>query len=393
MTTSPQTVAVIHNRYMQPGGEDAAVAAHVELLEQHGHRVVRFESSNAQLAAMGAIGQASATIWNRAAGRDMLRFLTCEKPAVAHFHNTFPLLSPSVHAAAQRAGVPVVQTLHNYRTICPNAILFRDGDVCEMCVPKRVKWPGLVHACYRGSRAASAATVAMLAVRAARSTRRDDVNSYIALTPFARARFIAGGLSGDRIVVQPGFLASDPCRGSHTGGYALFVGRLSPEKGIATLLEAWRNVHREGMTLRIVGTGPLDATLIRSVPGVEWLGARDNTQVLTMMREATFLVFPSECYEGFPITVLEAFATALPVLATNHGAMSELMIHGNTGYLFRPHDAADLARALRWAFHNPDELCALGDAGRREFESKYHATHAYARLKTLYDQVTSMVAA
>ena len=384
---------MIHNRYRQPGGEDAAVAAHIALLEQHGHRVARYESSNTQLASMGAIRQVSATVWNRAAGRDIVDFLRREKPVVAHFHNTFPLLSPSVHTAAQRAGVPVVQTLHNYRTICPNAILFRDGHVCEACVSLGVKWPGILHACYRGSRAASTATVAMLAVRAIRSARRSDVNAYIALTPFARARFIAGGLPSERVVVQPGFLAADPGRGSHSGGYALFVGRLSPEKGVTTLLEAWRIAYRDGMTLRIVGTGPLDATMNRDVPGVEWLGARDNHQVLAMMKEAAFLVFPSECYEGFPITVLEAFATALPVLATNHGAMAELVVHDATGHLFRPNDVAGLRHSLSWAFQNPDALSVLGDAGRRDFDSKYAASHAYARLSTLYDRVTNGVEA
>lgn len=391
--SSPGTIAVIHNRYRQPGGEDAAVASHVAVLEQYGHRVVRFESSNETLATMGAIGQASATIWNRAAGRDIHDFLVRERPAVAHFHNTFPLLSPAVHSAAQRAGIPVIQTLHNYRTICPNGILFRDGAVCEACVPKRVKWPGIVHACYRDSRAASAATVAMLAVRATRGMLWDDVNAYIALTPFARARFIAGGLPGARIVVQPGFLAADPGIGSHVGGYGLFVGRLSPEKGVATLLGAWSTAYRDGMRLRIVGTGPLDTSLSRAVLGVEWHGARDNAQVLAMMKEAAFLVCPSECYEGFPNTVLEAFATALPVLASNHGAMSELVTHASTGHLFRPNDPADLARSLSWAFDNPTLLPALGNAGRREFESKYTASHGYARLRELYARVTSGVAA
>ena len=391
--SAPATIAVIHNRYRQAGGEDAAVAAHIAVLESNGHRVVRFDSGNEELEALSAIGQAKATIWNQRASTDVRTFLAREKPHVAHFHNTFPLLSPAVYGAARRSGVAVVQSLHNYRIVCPNALLFRDGSVCEECVTKRVKWPAIVHACYRDSRAASCVTAGMLAVHAMRGTWRNDVDAYVALTASARTRFVAGGLPGDRIVVHPGFLSHDPGQGAHDGGFALFVGRLSAEKGVRTLLDAWRTVYRDGMTLRIVGSGPLDASLRQMIPGIEWMGECPNDRVLALMKEAALLVFPSECYEGFPMTLLEAFATGLPVLATSLGAMAEIVTHESTGRLFRPHDAADLGAALRWAFQCPAALKQLGAAARREFETKYTAAHAYGRLRRLYDVVGRGLAA
>ena len=385
-------IAVIHNRYLESGGEDAAVAAHLSLLEANGRTVARFESSNLDLVRMDPVSRAAATVWNRRAYRDLRAFLAREKPCAAHFHNTFPLLSPAVYAAARRERVPIIQSLHNYRLLCPNALLFRSGRPCEDCLHKSLKWPSVVHACYRSSRPATAVTAGMLAVHDINGTWAQSVDVYIALTEFARGKFIEGGLPADRIVVNPNFLAVDPGRGDHAGGFALFVGRLSPEKGIGTLLDAWRLAGGAGRTLKIAGTGPLDVTLDRSMPGVEWLGQLSRDHVLALMRDAAFLVFPSECYEGFPVTLAEAFATGLPVVASNHGAMAEIVESGKTGRLFAPRDARDLADALDWAFVHPRELEDLGAAARAEYESKYTAARSYERLSSIYMKVEQTAA-
>ena len=311
-------VALVHNRYQQHGGEDAAVAAEAALLEAHGHRVVRYTLDNDGIARLGRARLVRATLWNDAAHGELRELLGAARPAVAHFHNTFPLVSPAAYYAARDAGVPVVQTLHNFRLVCPNALLYRDGHPCEECVGRAVPWPGVVHACYRQSRAASAVTAAMLATHRALGTWQNAVDVYIALTNFARAKFIEGGLPAERLAVVPNFLAADPGAGSHAGRFALFVGRLSPEKGLGTLLTAWRALAG-ALPLKIVGSGPLEATLDRTVPGTEWLGRQSAENVLALMREAAFLVVPSECYEGMPMAVVEAFASGLPVVASGHG--------------------------------------------------------------------------
>ena len=384
MTAAQRPIAVIHNRYLQSGGEDAAVTAQLRLLGANGVAVARFETSNAELLKMGDIARAATTVWNASAGRDFQAFLAREKPRVAHFHNTFPLLSPAVYAAARREGIPVVQSLHNYRLVCPNALLFRDGQPCNACLEKRVKWPSVQHACYRGSRTATAVTAGMLAVHEMKGTWKNSVDVYLALTEFARRKFIAGGIRAEKIVLNPSFLAEDPGRGNHAGGFGLFVGRLSPEKGVGTMLDAWRIAGGRGRTLKIAGTGPLDESLDHSLPGVEWLGQRSNDEVLALMRDAAFLVFPSECYEAFPVTLVEAFATGLPVLASNLGAMAEIVEHGRTGHLFAPRDPAALAHAIDWAFSKPCDLGALGAAGRTEYEAKYTAEQAFDRLSHIY---------
>ena len=393
VTMTQRPVAVIHNRYLQAGGEDTAVEAQVRLLQSSGIRVALFESSNDELASMSSVRRAGATMWNRHARDDVRKFLERERPSVAHFHNTFPLLSPSVYSAARALGIPVVQSLHNYRTICPNALLFRDGAPCEECVMRRAKWPAIVHACYRADRGASAATAGMLFAHAQRGTWKKDVNAFIALTEFSRTKFIQGGLPAARIAVSPSFLSEDPGVGEHRGGFALFVGRLSAEKGLGTLLDAWKLSGANGRSLRIVGSGPLDATLDKSISGVSWLGECTHEHVLSLMRDATFLIVPSECYESFPMTLVEAFATGLPVIASDHGAMAEIVAHEKTGIRFARADPHDLSRVIHLAFSRPAQLAAYGAAARAEFEARYTSEHALERLVAIYARAATMVAA
>lgn len=383
------SVAVVHARYRQPGGEDRAVASHVTLLKQHGHRVMVHLGSNHDFASVGALAQATGTVWNDRARRELAAHFARERPMVAHVHNTFPSLSPAVYRAARDAGIPIVQTLHNYRLVCPNSLLFRDGARCTECLTRSVKWPAVRHACYRDSHAASAVTAAMLAVHAAAGTWRTGVDAYIALTNAARDRFIAGGLPAERIEVQPGFLAVDPGAGAHDGGYALYVGRLSTEKGVATLLSAWRAAYHHGRRLLIAGSGPLETRLDRTAPGVEFIGQCSNDRVLALMRDATMLVFPSECDEGFPVTLLEAFATALPIIAGDHGAMAELITHDRTGRHFVAGNVTSLADAMAWAFENPGPRASLGNAAREMFTRTYAADHAYGRLNALYERLAN----
>ena len=230
--------------------------AETALLESYGHRVVRYITHNDRVAELNSVTLAGKTVWNSSAYRELRNLIHLEQPDVAHFHNTFPLVSPAGYYAARAEGVPVVQTLHNYRLLCPNALFFRDGGVCEDCKSKAITWPGVVHKCYRGSRAASGVVTAMLTTHRALRTWRKKVDVYIALTEFARRKFIEGGLPAGKIIVKPNFVYPDPGPGEGEGGFALFVGRLSFEKGVGTLLAAWEHLDRR-IPLKIVGDGPL----------------------------------------------------------------------------------------------------------------------------------------
>jgi glycosyltransferase involved in cell wall biosynthesis len=380
-------VLLVHNKYQQPGGEDQVFGAEGALLEAYGHRVVRYSVHNDRVAGMNPASLAGSTVWNRSAYRELRALIRRERPRVAHFHNTLPLVSPAGYYAAKAEGVPVVQTLHNYRLLCPNALFFRDGHVCEDCRGKFIPWPGVLHACYRGSRPASATVAAMLATHRGLRTWTQQVDVYIVTTEFAREKFVRGGLPAERLIVKPNFLHPAPDPGELWGDYALFVGRLSPEKGVDTLLEAWKWLGGQ-MPLKIAGDGPLEervADATKDLERAEWLGRQPRERVLALMLGASMLVFPSTCYENFPMTILEAYAVGLPVIASNLGGMSSLIDHGRTGLHFRPGDPEDLAAKVAWAAAHPAELADMRREARGEFEAKYTAERNYKQLKEIYE--------
>jgi glycosyltransferase involved in cell wall biosynthesis len=378
-------IAVLHNFYQQPGGEDQVFASETELLERAGHTVIRITETNDRLNAMGSIDQARAMIWNQGAYRRVFEIVQRERVEVAHFHNTFILLSPASYYAARRAGAAVVQTLHNYRLLCPSATFLRDGKPCEDCLGHLVAWPGVQHACYHGSRKTTAGIAAMLSLHRAAGTWRNAVDAYIALSEFARPRFVKGGLPASRIFVKPNFIP-DPGMG-RAGDYVLFAGRICHEKGIATLLEAWRS--GPGMPpLRIAGDGPMAAEMreqIRELKNVEWIGRLSRDQVLGEMRGAMALVMPSIWYEGFPVSVAEAYATGLPVIASNIGALPEVVKHERTGLVFEPGNAREFSDAVRRLARDSDMQSRLRSNCRAEFLELYGEERNLQLLMQIYE--------
>ncbi|HEX7119991.1 MAG TPA: glycosyltransferase family 4 protein [Longimicrobiales bacterium] len=379
-------VLLVHNHYRQHGGEDVAFAAESRLLRRHGHEVIEYREHNDSVERVGRARLAADTIWSRAAHRRLGSVLRRVRPDVVHFHNTFPLISPSAYAACRGAGVPVVQTLANYRLLCPGANFVRGGRPCEACTQHAVPWPGVLHRCYRGSAAATATVASMLVVHRAARTWTRMVDVFVAPTEFARRKFVDGGLPGERIRVKPNFVDPDPGTGGHGGGYALFAGRLSHEKGVETLVDAWARLGDAAPPLKVVGAGPLAPALAaRAGPRVELLGWRPRDEVLALMKDAAVLVFPSNCYESFGLALAEAFATGLPVIASRLGAMAELVEHERTGLHFAPGDAADLATQVARAFGDPPALSAMGRAARAVFEARFTADRNHALLLEIYD--------
>lgn len=378
-----QNIIVVHNRYQRPGGEDQVVGAEVALLRSFGHETQLFSLDNSAIAQMGLLRLTRATFWNDDVYGTLRALFRKHAPLVAHFHNTFPLVSPAAYYAARDEGVPVVQTLHNFRLVCPNGLLFRDGHACEECVGRAVAWPGVAHGCYRGSRSTTAVTAAMVAWHRARGTWASAVDMYIALSQFSRGRFTEGGLPRDRIAVKPNFLVRDPGVGDHAGGYGLFVGRLSHEKGLGILLDAWAQLAMP-YPLRVVGSGPLEARMQGCGPGIEWLGQQPTERVMALMKDASFLVLPSECYENFPVTIVEAFATGLPVIASRTGSLAEIVRDHETGLHFRSGDSSDCAATIGWAVQHATEMRAYGQSARLEFEQKFGPQQNYSQLRAIY---------
>jgi glycosyltransferase involved in cell wall biosynthesis len=383
-------ILVAHNAYQHSGGEDAVFHNETELLRSVGHEIMEFRDDNHRIAEMSSVSLGAQTIWSEASRRKLRAALDEFRPDIVHFHNFFPLISPAAYYACHEAGIPVVQTLHNYRLLCPGGILYRDGHICEDCLPKCMKWPAVLHACYRGDRLATVTVAAMSAVHHSLGTWREKVTQFIALSEFSRRKFTEGGLPAEKIVVKPNFTSSDAGARDGAGEFALFVGRLSSEKGAECLLEAWVKGNRR-IPLRIVGDGPLRPELEREklVSGLDNVffdGQLERTLVLKAMTQARFVVFPSNCYECFPLVIAEAYACGVPVIVPRLGAMAEIVEDGRTGLHFSSGDPEDLAARVAWAWSHAAEMEEMGRAARAEYEAKYTPERNYKILMEIYER-------
>lgn len=394
-------ILFIHNFYQNLGGEEKSFAQEVALLRGRGHTVIEYTRSNVEVDAYSKgekLRLPARMIWSQETYRAVTEILRRERPEIVHVNNMHFIISPSVFHACADVGIPVVTTLRSYRLVCPGTRLMRDGHICEDCVGKAVAWPGVLHACWRESRAQTAVIAAMLAYNRLRGTWTETITRYIALTEFSRQKFIEGGLPADKIVVRPNFLDPDPGPGTHDGGFALFAGRLSEEKGLDVLLDAYAALQRDGMEipLRIVGDGPMMKGLQQRAAQMQahqisFEGWQSSEVILDLMHRATVFIAPSTWYEGLPRVLIEAFACGLPAITSNLGSMSEMIMDGESGLLVEPGNAAALAERMAWAWRSPDRLTAIGQQARLEFERKYSAEANYASLIHIYEDAIQSV--
>jgi glycosyltransferase involved in cell wall biosynthesis len=378
-------ILFVHNIYQQAGGEDTVVSAEIALLKKHGHDVQLWAADNKDLppGLTGKIKTAINATYSKASLVTARQKLQLFQPDIVHVHNFFPQISPAIYDACLEFNIPVVQTLHNFRLICPGALLLRDGKICELCIQGSA-YQAAKYNCYRGSKAGSFTVAHMVAHHRKRKTWQTKVNRFIALTEFAKQKFIAAGFPADKIVVKSNFLLEPEETNAkrRNSDFALFVGRLSEEKGLKTLLKAWGTLDN-GLELKIAGTGPL-SNLLPESPHISFLGRQTAAEVRLLMQQAAFLVFPSEWYEGFPMVLLEAFSQGLPVLASNLGSMTDIIQGHKNGLLFSPGDADDLAEKAQWLYQNPQQARQLGENARQNFISKYTAEQNYAQLMAIY---------
>ena len=386
-------IVIVHNTYQQPGGEDTVFRNECDLLKSAGHEVVVYQRSNDEISQYVAVRQlalAKRTIWASDTRQEFRKLLLRERPDIVHVHNTFVMVSPSIYWACRDAHVPVVQTLHNYRLLCPGAKFFRDGKVCEECLEHGV-WRSVRYGCHRGSSTATAVVAAMVTTHRFLGTWSRLIDYFFAPTEFARLKFIEGGLPPEKILVKPNFVDPDPGEGHGDRSYALFVGRLSYEKGLRTLLAAWASLGNN-IPLHIVGDGPLRSELEEyaqqhAISNLFFRGRMAWKETMEVMKGARCLVFPSECYEGaLPLTVVEAFACGTPVIASRLGAMQDLITDRSTGLHFTPGDPKDLASKVRQAWMNPSDLDAMRKQARRTYEANYTPTRSYEILLETYER-------
>ncbi|MBW4330270.1 glycosyltransferase [Stakelama sp. CBK3Z-3] len=377
-------ILIVHNRYQHAGGEDTVCDAEFELLRSAGHDVERLIFDNHEISGrMQAARTALLTPYNPRSRRLLARSIAGFAPDIVHVHNWFPLASPAIFDACAAHGVPVVWTLHNFRVTCVNALLFRNGRICEDCLG-RSPVAGILHRCYRGSLGGSAIVAATEMLHAALGTWAHKVDRFIALNSFARDKFIQAGLPRERIVVKPNFLPDPgPPRDEPRAG-ALYIGRLSVEKGVDTLIQAWQ---RMPMALTIVGTGPEEPKLRKMAgknPNIHFAGHCTHDAIASMLLRAQLLVVPSLWYENFPMVIVEALAHGVPALVSSGGALAQIVTDGVDGWHFAMGDAADLARVVRRLLETPSLLSAASTQARRRYEQDLTPVASLRQLEAIY---------
>jgi len=390
-------ILLVHNFYgsTAPSGENTAYLAESDLLRSHGHTVVEFTRTSDEIlfdGHVGALRGAVSTVWNPFALRRLKRTIKMNRPDLVHVHNTFPLLSPSVFYATRDEEVPTVMTMHNYRVACSAATAVRNDEACLLCLERRSVLPALRYGCYRKSRIATLPVSAMIAFHNAAETWNNNVDAFITLTEFQRAKMLEFGIHAGSLHVKPHFMQQppEPVPWSARDEKCVFVGRLYEAKGIHVLVEAWKRWGDGAPRLEIIGDGPMRETLSRVVDAgglggrVTFTGNVTHAEAIARLSKAKLLILPSLCFEGFPMVVQEAFALEVPVAASNIGSLPFIVKEKMSGVLFAPGSPEGLQESVWRLMSDPGGMVALGKGARREFDEKYTAEKNHAMLMEIY---------
>ncbi len=384
-------VLLIHNYYQQRGGEDQVFEAEQRLLQRAGFEVHTWTDNNHRIrSAWDRIKTAWRTPFNPESQDALKKVLKENWPDVVHIHNTFPLISPSILETLHEARIPTVATLHNFRLFCSNGLLLRDGKPCEECLKSGSVYPAIKHGCYRSSRLATL-PVARLISSYGPKYWNERIAKFFVLSEFSRQKFIQAGLDPSRLIIKPNFttlpedLGQAPDYLATERNHALFIGRVSPEKGVATLIEAWK---RCPFPLRIIGNGPLrNALANQALSNVTWLGSLDKRGVYSELQKARILILPSECFENFPVTLAEAASMRVPVLAARIGSLQSWITDDENGWLFEPGNATSLEARISALWSDTERLSRVSRAAYQRFQSQFSAEAGLVSLQETYSSL------
>lgn len=384
-------ILICHNAYQLAGGEDAVVEAEIKLLESNRHDVSLYYVSNDQISSFQEkLKVALSASYSKRAYLAFKQKLLEVQPDVVHCHNIFPLLSPSIYDACVESGIPVVQTLHNYRNVCANALLLREGRSCDKCI-QGSPYQSVKYKCYRDSYFQSAVVANMIAKHRRENTWNNKVTRFIALTEFAREKFISAGFDSDKLKVKPNFVpsAKKNSKASYPESrpFALFVGRLSKEKGIDVLLRVWEGLSHD---LVIVGSGPLESYVKERVKSnIHFLGQKSSADVSQLMHDADFLIAPSQCYETFGMVIIEAYAQGTPVICPSPSAMAELVDEGITGLTFEINKESDLLDKIKLMIS--ENHSGVNAEAVNRYQTLYSPETNYEKLLAIYKEAIDAV--
>ncbi|WP_420591961.1 glycosyltransferase family 4 protein [Bacterioplanoides sp.] len=374
-------ILIVHNEYQIRGGEDSVVESEFKLLSDDHEVEVLYLNNHSVAGFVDKVKAAIGAIFSLSSYSLIQAQIDSYRPDVVHVHNYFPLISPSVFYACKSRRVPVVHTLHNYRSICPTSLLMLDGKPCERSLHSSVFW-AVKRKVYKESYFGTLTLALLIEFHKAIGTWTKKVDRFIPLTYFSKDKFVTAGFPEQKLAVKPNFCENQPVLAAdERGDYACFIGRLSEEKGIAVLCEGWFPLDYE---IRIIGDG--DVPRLPVSPSMKFTGRLDRDEALKTLRCARFIVIPSICYEGFPMAIAEAFACGTPVLCSQLGSMAEIVENEITGLHFEPGNAEDLSAKAQWLIDHPEECEQMGRNAKAEYLEKYTPEKNYEMLMGIYQQ-------
>jgi len=385
-------ILLIHNCYQQRGGEDSTFESEYNLLSKGGNDVEKILFDNKTINSLSdKITVGFKNVFNRESAKIIEEKITDFQPQIIHIHNFFPLISPSVFFIAKKYKVPIVITIQNYRLICSNALLYRDGHICEDCVNKIIPLNGIIHKCYRDSAMQTAAVTLMTSFHKVAGTWKNKIDKYITVAEFGRDKILNSSLklAEDQVVVKPNSVEDFGDGNNKREDFFVFIGRLIGDKGIETLLESLNHFNYK---IRIIGDGPLRSRIedaAQKNKNIEYLGFRDKNFIINTLKKAKGLIFPSLWYEGLPVTIIESFSTGTPVIGSNIGAVTLQITDNYNGFHFCPGDAKDLANRIKYLSDNEQQLKHLYVNARNTYLEKYTPEKNYEQLISIYSGAIS----
>ena len=396
MEQCKETVLIVHNYYQIPGGEDTVVRNEKELLEEHGHRVILYTRNNSELNQLSKVGKLLlpfTTIFNFRTYKEIKKLIQEEQVDVVHVHNTLNLISPAVYYAARTCRKPVVQTIHNFRLLCPGATFYRDGHICEDCVNHGLQC-AVKHRCYRGSFVQTLACVLNLYFH--RMTGIYRKINYICLTDFNKEKLLLlPGLNPDQVYVKPNFTKQEPKSTAEIverENFFLYAGRLDPLKGIEKLLKAWMQMGQTAPKLVLCGSGPLEEWCQQTIQEnqlnmVEFRGQTKWDEVQQLMGKARAMILPTQWYEGFPMTIVEAYSVGTPVIGPDMGNVGDLIEEGVTGWKYQTSSEESIKQTIINAMRMPVNYNQIGELYKQRYSSELN----YQQLTNIYRIVQELV--
>lgn len=381
----------VHNLFRQYAGSDTVAAADEKMLAQYGD-VTSYTRHSNEIAGMDGLQKvqlAADTLYSRRTVSEITALVERCRPDIAYVHNVFPLISPSLYQVLYKLGIPSVHVLHDFRLWCPNSRFYLNHEPCQRCQPGNYM-PAMMNRCVQGNTAYSALYAASLYLND-RNGFKDKIGGFICLTQFAKDLLLQLQIPEEKIHICPNHIDTSIFTPQYCGGsYVLYLGGLYRDKGVMTAAKAFAKLPH--IPLKFVGAGDAEPELRdfiqqNRLTNVELVGYKSGQQKLDYLRNSMFTVVPTHCYETFGLVVLEAFASGKPVVASAIGSLPHVVDPEQTGFLFRPQDADDLAAKVRWLFERPAEIEKMGHKARTVVEQKYDSSLRYASLHAIFEDV------